>query len=84
MQLALGVSMGRSESGLCPTRNRPDDIGFPDRKPAADCKNNRSGRIELERSAVESVEANEVLSEVPFGRRFVFFARSESDWCKTN
>jgi len=76
--------MGRSESGLCPTRNRPDDIGFSDRKPAADRKNNGSGRIELERSAVGSVEVDKVLSEVPFGRRFVFFARSEPDWCKTN
>ena len=37
----LGVSTGRSGSGLCPTRNRPDDIGFPARKPAADRKHQR-------------------------------------------
>ena len=33
--------MGRSRSGLCPTRNRPDDIGFSARQLVIDCKNQR-------------------------------------------
>ena len=33
--------MGRSGSGLCPTRDRFDDIGFPTWRPTADCKNPR-------------------------------------------
>ena len=32
----LGLSTGRSGSGLCPTRNRPDQIGWPEIQPAAD------------------------------------------------
>ena len=35
------MSTGWSGSGLCPTRNRPDDIGFLARKPAADRKHQR-------------------------------------------
>ena len=37
----LGVSTNRSGSGLYPTRNRPDDIEFPTRRPAVDRKNPR-------------------------------------------
>ena len=32
----LGLSMGRFGSGLCPTRNRPDQIGWRNSRPAAD------------------------------------------------
>ena len=32
----LGLSTGRSGSGLCPTRNRPDHFGSPKYGPAAD------------------------------------------------
>ena len=32
----VGLSTGRSGSGLCPTRNRPDQIGWPEIQPAAD------------------------------------------------
>ena len=41
------VSTGWFGSGLCPTRNQPDDIEFPARKPVADHKNQwvRLGRI---------------------------------------
>ena len=35
----LEVSTSWSGLGLCPTRDRPDDIGFPTRRPASDCKN---------------------------------------------
>ena len=37
----LGVSTGQSGLGLCPTRNQPDDIEFPTRKLATNCKNQR-------------------------------------------
>ena len=32
----LGLSMGRFGSGLCPNRNRPDQIGWRNSRPAAD------------------------------------------------
>ena len=77
----LGVSTGR----VCaPTRNQPDDIGFPARQPAADRRNQwvKSDRIEI--SAVGSVEVDEVLPKVAFGRRSVFFVGSSPDLCETN
>ena len=33
--ISLGLSMGRSRSGLCPTRNRPDQLGSLKLGPAA-------------------------------------------------
>ena len=36
MYMQLGLSTGRSGSGLCPTRNRPDNFGFSMLRPAAD------------------------------------------------
>ena len=45
------MSTGRSGSGLCPTRNRPDHIGFPVSKPAAKCKNQR---VRLDQSCLIS------------------------------
>ena len=41
LSIYLEVSTSRSGSGLCPTRNLPNDIGFPARKPAADRKHQR-------------------------------------------
>ena len=38
---SLGVSTSRFGSGLCPTRNRPDDIGFLARKPVTNRKHQR-------------------------------------------
>ena len=35
--------MGRSGSGLCPTRDRPDQVGFQIFRPAADQLENRIG-----------------------------------------
>lgn len=40
-RLEVGVFTGQSKLNLCPPCNRPDDIGFPARKPIADCKNQR-------------------------------------------
>ena len=47
----LGRNRGRFGSGLCQTRNRPDDIGFPARKPAA---NHKYQRVRLDRSCLIS------------------------------
>ena len=41
-----GLSTGRSESGLCPTRNRPDQIEQMESQPAADWKDDQIGRVE--------------------------------------
>ena len=43
--LLLGLSTGRSGSGLCPTRNRPDQIGWANFQPAADRRRSRFGRV---------------------------------------
>ena len=72
--LKLGVSMGQSGSGLCPTRNRPNDIGFSTRKPAADRKNQRVRSDRSCWSTVESVEADDDVARDSFWRRSIFFA----------
>ena len=43
--VSLGVSMGRSGSGLCPTRDRPDRIGLRKSWPAADRWGSRIGAV---------------------------------------
>ena len=47
----VGVSMSQSGLGLCPTQNQPNDIGFPARKPAANCKNQQ---IKLDQTQLAS------------------------------
>ena len=45
----LGLSTGRSGSGLCPTRNRPDHFGFSIFRPAADRERSRFGWSDFRR-----------------------------------
>ena len=47
--LKVGLFTGRSESGLCPTRNWPDGIRFWENSPAVDCRTKRVGQIRLQR-----------------------------------
>ena len=43
--LRVGVTTGRSGSGLCPTRDRPDQVGFQIFRPAANQSENRIRRF---------------------------------------
>ena len=49
LSLKVGLFTGRSGSGLCPTRNRPDGIRFWENSPAADRRTKRVGQIRLQR-----------------------------------
>ena len=40
------LSTGRSGSGLCPTRNRPDQIGWTESQSVADQSDDWIGRVE--------------------------------------
>jgi len=51
----VGLSMGLSESGLCPTWNRPDGIGFWKISPTVDRWSKRVERIRLQWVASRSV-----------------------------
>ena len=42
----LGLSTGWSGSGLCPTRNQPDQIGWTESQPTADREDDLIGRVE--------------------------------------
>ena len=42
----LRLSISRSGSGLCPTRNRPDQIEWMESQPIIDRKDDRIGRVE--------------------------------------
>ena len=44
--LILGLSTGRFRLGLCPTRNRLDQIGWTESQPTADREDDRIGPIE--------------------------------------
>ena len=43
------MSTGRSGSGLCPTQNQPDGIGFWENSPAVDRRSKQVGQIRLQR-----------------------------------
>ena len=60
--------MSQSGLGLCPTQNQPNDIGFPARKPAANCKNQQ---IKLDQTQLAS-------SQVGWSRWSV----AEGSWTK--
>ena len=49
MFFKLGLSMGRSGSGLCPTRNRPDGISSWKNSPVVDHWSKQVNRIRLQR-----------------------------------
>ena len=55
------------------TRDRPDDIGFPTRRPVADRKNPRVKSDRTGWSAVGSVEYENMLPEVQIGGNYMFF-----------
>ena len=82
--LRLGVSMGRSGSGLCPTHDRLDDIGFPTRRLATNCKN---PRVKSDRTWLVNSQVGRSWKYVAGGSNqwqlHVFLARSSLDLSKT-
>ena len=56
----LGVSMGRSRSGLCPTRNQPAHIGWDIERPAAD---RQQPRVKSDRASVDNGRVSQSRSE---------------------
>ena len=56
----VGVSTGRSGSGLCPTRNRPAHIGWDVERPVAD---RRQPRVESDRDPVHNDRVGRSRSE---------------------
>ena len=65
----LGLSTGRSGSGLCPTRTRPDQIGWPEIQPAAD-RHGWSDRADRTFNGRRSVQSELEIWKSPKIRRF--------------
>ena len=60
--------MGQSRLGLCPTRNRPDGIGWSKISPDADLGVDRSGRSSLQRVANRLVSVIDLRKQLKNGK----------------